>query len=328
MIEFIDVTKRFGEIEALTDINLTIRDNDFYGIIGMSGAGKSTLVRLINGLIRCDSGQVLVGGHDIAQLQEKELNDLRSSIGMIFQHFNLLSQKTVLENVALPLKLKGIKKEERERKAKEILSLVSLENKLMAYPAQLSGGQKQRVAIARALINDNKLILCDEATSALDPITTQSTLKLLKNLQETLGLTVIMITHEMAVIEQVCNRVAILDQGKLVEEGPVSEIFKQPKHAATRKLLGIKESTELQSNTATKLRLSFSGTKAAEPVVAELVLLTGQKMSILQADTRLIGDNIYGQLVISVDQVTEQMLSFLEEKQVDVSLVEDEEDHG
>lgn len=323
MIHFNNVTKKFDDFTALSDINLSIEAGDFYGIIGMSGAGKSTLIRLVNGLILPDEGSVIVNQKNISELQENKLNILRSQIGMIFQHFNLLNQRNVLDNVALPLKLKKVPKKERHAKAAEVLKLVDLADKLEAYPAQLSGGQKQRVAIARALVNDNKLLLCDEATSALDPISTQSILQLLKDLQKTLDLTIVMITHEMAVIEQVCNKVAILDQGHLIETGNVTDVFKHPKHKATRKLLGIKEDQEFSGEQ--KIRLTFDGTGAKEPIVAELVLLTGQKLNILQADTRVIQDKLYGQMVIALNEVNQQILDYLAEKDVAISLVGEED---
>ncbi len=323
MIHFKNVTKKFDDFTALSNITLAIEDHDFYGIIGMSGAGKSTLIRLVNGLILPDEGSVTVNHKNISDLRENELNLLRSEIGMIFQHFNLLNQRNVLDNVALPLKLKKVPKQERHEKAAEVLRLVGLGDKLEAYPAQLSGGQKQRVAIARALANDNKLLLCDEVTSALDPISTQSILQLLKDLQQTFGLTIVMITHEMAVIEQVCNKVAILDQGHLVETGNVTEVFRHPRHKTTRKLLGIKETKELSNEQ--KIRLTFDGTGAKEPIVAELVLLTGQKLNILQADTRVIQDKLYGQMVIALNEVNDQILDYLAEKDVAISFVGEDE---
>ncbi len=323
MIQFSNVTKIFEGFTALSNITLSIKPNDFFGIIGMSGAGKSTLIRLVNGLIKPDEGEIQVMNQTLSQLNEHQLNELRSEVGMIFQHFNLLNQRNVIDNVALPLKLKGVSKKERHEKAKKILELVGLSDKVDAYPAQLSGGQKQRVAIARALVNDNKLLLCDEATSALDPISTQSILTLLKDLQKKLGLTVVMITHEMAVIEQVCNKVAILDQGHLVETGNVTDVFKHPQHKATKKLLGIKEVEELSNDQ--RLRLVFDGTSAKEPIIAEVVLLTGQKVNILQADTKVVEDKLYGQMVIALNNVSNELLAFLKDKDVAVTSVEESE---
>lgn len=323
MIHFKNVTKTFEGFTALANITLSINPNDFFGIIGMSGAGKSTLIRLVNGLIKPDDGEIQVMNQTLSRLNEHELNKLRSEVGMIFQHFNLLNQRNVIDNVALPLKLKGVTKKERYEKARKILDLVGLSDKVDAYPAQLSGGQKQRVAIARALVNDNKLLLCDEATSALDPISTQSILALLKDLQKKLGLTVVMITHEMAVIEQVCNKVAILDQGHLVETGNVTDVFKHPQHKATKKLLGIKEVEELSNDQ--RLRLVFDGTSAKEPIIAEVVLLTGQKVNILQADTKVVEDKLYGQMVIALNNVSNELLTFLKDKDVAVTKVEENE---
>lgn len=312
MIQLQHVTKHFGDLKAIDHLDLMIHDNDFYGVIGMSGAGKSTLIRLINGLIQPDEGNIIIDNQVVNQIDAKELRTLRQNIGMIFQHFNLLTQQTVLDNVALPLKLKGIGKSERIQKAQELLSLVGLSDKAKAYPNQLSGGQKQRVAIARALINDNKILLCDEATSALDPISTQGVLALLKDLQKKLGLTIIMITHEMKVIEQVCNKVAILDHGKLIEEGKVSEIFKNPKHSVTKQLLFKEESIDINENSSI-IRLIFDGSNAYQPIVSQMVLSTKQPINILSADTREIEGKQFGQMIIQVPKLTQSLLDFLDQ---------------
>ena len=222
------------KVEALKDINLSIKPGDIYGIIGMSGAGKSTLVRCLNFLERPTEGEVLVGGKDLSTLTEKELRKQRQEIAMIFQHFNLLMQKNVIDNICFPLLLRGEKKADARRRAMELLKLVDLEEKANAYPSQLSGGQKQRVAIARALASDPKILLCDEATSALDPQTTASILALLKDINEKFGITIVIITHQMAVIREICKHVAILNHGVLVEEGEVEEIFNHPKSEAAR----------------------------------------------------------------------------------------------
>ena len=248
IIQIQDVSKKFqtkdGEIDALKHVTLDIEAGDIYGIIGMSGAGKSTLVRCINHIEVPTEGTVIVQDKDLSKLSEKELRKQREHIGMIFQHFNLLEQQTVLENVCFPLEIRGIPRKERREKALELLDKVGLADKANAYPAQLSGGQKQRVAIARVLANEPEVILCDEATSALDPETTQTILKLLKNIRDTLGITIVVITHEMRVIQQVCTRVAVLDGGLVQEEGSVADIFAHPASRAAKRLLLIEDEEE------------------------------------------------------------------------------------
>lgn len=321
MIQFNNISKRFESVDALRNVNLRVSEGDFYGVIGMSGAGKSTLIRLINGLIKPDEGQVIVNDLNINTLGDKELNRVRSKIGMIFQHFNLLSQQTVLENVVLPLKLLGIPKKERNDKGLELLAAVHLEDKANAYPAQLSGGQKQRVAIARALINDCPILLCDEATSALDPISTQSILDLLKDLQQKLGLTIVMITHQMKVIQQVCNKVAILDKGELIEEGDVDEIFTHPKHPKTKKLLFVEEPVEFSSKQP-RLRLIFDGINAFEPIISDLILTTKQSINILWANTNEIKEKIYGQMLIQVPELSPEILEYLNKRKISYQVEE------
>ena len=241
MIELQHINKTFtakkAKTVALSDVNLKIEDGEIFGIIGFSGAGKSTLVRCINLLEKPDSGEVIVDGVDFCKLSRKELNEKRRKIGMIFQQFNLLEQRTVAKNVRFPLEVAKVSKEEADEKVKELLKIVGLSDKADVYPSQLSGGQKQRVAIARALATDPNIILCDEATSALDPITTKSVLALLKKLNEKLGVTVVVITHEMSVVEQICNKVAVIDSGKIAEVGSVADIFSNPQTEATEKLL-------------------------------------------------------------------------------------------
>ena len=226
-----------GSVEALRGVSLSIGKGEIFGVIGLSGAGKSTLVRCMNLLERPDSGDVLLNGESLLKLNKEQLRLRRQKIGMIFQHFNLLEQQTVLENVCFPMEIRGIPKKERREKALELLKKVGLAEKAKAYPAQLSGGQKQRVAIARVLANEPDILLCDEATSALDPETTQTILRLLKTIRDTLGITIVVITHEMRVIQQVCTRVAVLDGGLVQEEGSVAEVFAAPKSKATRRLL-------------------------------------------------------------------------------------------
>ncbi len=241
IIKIDHVSKAFNaaksQIHALNDINLEINRGDIFGIIGMSGAGKSTLIRCLNFLERPTSGHVYIDGKDLATLSHKELRKMRTRISMIFQHFNLLMQKNIIENVCFPLQLAGVPKKEAHKKAMELLEIVGLTEKAKAYPAQLSGGQKQRVAIARALASDPEILLCDEATSALDPQTTKSILKLLQEINEKMGITVVLITHEMSVVEEICSHVAILENGCLAEEGLVEEIFSNPKSEEGKKLI-------------------------------------------------------------------------------------------
>lgn len=322
MIEFKEISKSFNQVEALKHINLKIEPGDFYGVIGMSGAGKSTLVRLINGLIKPDEGKVLVNGVNINGLKETELNQIRSKIGMIFQHFNLLTQQSVLDNVVLPLKLLGVKKHERYQKGLKLLKLIGIEDKANQYPSQLSGGQKQRVAIARALINDCPILLCDEATSALDPISTQSILELLKKLQTELDLTIVMITHQMKVIQQVCHKVAILDNGELIEEGLISDIFTKPKHPKTKKLLFVDEPVDFKLKTQPFLRLIFDGQNAFEPIISELILSTKQTINILWANTNEIDGKVYGQMLIQVSQLSNELLVFLDQRGINYQVQE------
>lgn len=322
MIEFKNVSKSFESIEALKNINLLINPGDFFGVIGMSGAGKSTLIRLINGLILADEGQVFVDDLNISLLNEKELNQLRQKIGMIFQHFNLINQKNVLDNVTLPLKLKGVSKQERMKKGLAMLELVQLKEKADAYPAQLSGGQKQRVAIARALINDVDILLCDEATSALDPISTQSILDLLKSLHRKLGITIVMITHEMKVIQQVCQKMAVLDNGECVETGRVKDIFTHPKHPKTKELLFVQDGIDFSNKDRPQLRLIFDGYNAFEPIISELVLHTKQAVNILWANTQEVEDLIYGQMLIQVPSLSQELLDFLETRNINYQVEE------
>ena len=297
MIELEKLSKTFstadGQVEALKDISLRIEDGDVFGIIGLSGAGKSTLVRCINLLERPTEGQILVDGRDLTALSSRELRKARKSIGMIFQGFHLLMQRTALENVCFPLELAGVKRAEARRRALELLELVELPDKAGAYPVQLSGGQKQRVAIARALASEPRVLLCDEATSALDPKTTRAILELLRKLNRELGVTVVVITHEMRVVEQICNRVAILDGGQIRETGPVSQVFSNPRSEAGRRLV-------LPENRL--VRLVFDGAAATEPIVASLAAKEGILLNIVSADTHAIGGKTYGSMVLGLPQ--------------------------
>ena len=304
MIELKQLSKTYhtaaGDVTALEGIDLSIEDGDIFGIIGLSGAGKSTLVRCINLLEKPDAGQVLVDGKDMTRLSDRELRRERQSISMIFQGFNLLMQRTSLENICFPMELAGVKKEAARKKARELLELVDLPDKADAYPVQLSGGQKQRVAIARALASDPKVLLCDEATSALDPQTTRSILALLKDLNRKLGVTVVVITHEMRVVEQICSHVAILDKGQIQESGPVAEVFANPRTEAGRRLV-MPEDDKIHVLPANRLvRLVFNGLSVVEPVIATLAKEQGICLNIIAADTRSIGAKTYGSMVLAL----------------------------
>ena len=306
MIELQHLTKRFatkgGPVVALKDINLTIRDGDIYGIIGMSGAGKSTLVRCINMLERPDEGTVTVNGRQMQQLTPGELRDARREITMIFQQFNLLKQRTCLSNIMFPMELAKVPKDKAEARARELLELVGLPDKVEAYPAQLSGGQKQRIAIARALATDPKVLLCDEATSALDPNTTHAILQLIQKINRELGITVVVITHQMSVVEEICNRVAILDEGTVVEEGDVQAIFSRPTSAAARRLVYPAGAPKADAMPGHKMvRVAFNGTQTTDkPLVASLAIQCGALVSILAADTRVVNGQTLGSMLLAL----------------------------
>lgn len=294
MITLKNVSKTYetkdGTVHALQDVSLTINKGDIFGIIGMSGAGKSTLVRCLNFLERPTSGTVEIEGKDLSALSEKELRMERRGIAMIFQHFNLLMQKNVMDNVCFPLRIAGVSKADARKRAKELLEIVGLSDKAKAYPIQLSGGQKQRVAIARALASNPKILLCDEATSALDPQTTKSILALLKEINEKYGITIVIITHEMAVVREICNRVGIVGGGHLVETGEVLEVFSHPQSKEARELVirSASENAELVDELQTKncVRIVFSANSSFEPVIANMVLRFRTPVNILRADTK------------------------------------------
>lgn len=321
MIEIKNLTKEFqtadGTVEALRDVNLTIENGDIYGIIGMSGAGKSTLVRCINMLERPTKGQVLIDGRDIAQLSDKELRAVRRDVTMIFQGFNLLMQRTCLKNICFPLELIGMDKEKAKKRALELLDVVGLPDKANSYPAQLSGGQQQRIAIARALATDPKVLLCDEATSALDPKTTHAILELIRDINERLGITVIIITHQMSVVEEICSRVAILDSGSVVEEGVVSEVFSSPKSKAAKRLVFPDGADEILEEVPgeRRIRVVFSGAVASrEPLIAKMAIDEQITASILGASTKSIGDKAYGNMLLGLpddDDVVKCAISYL-----------------
>ena len=308
MIEIKHLCKTFEsadqKVVALNDVNLSINDGEIFGIIGLSGAGKSTLVRCLNLLEKPTSGQVLVDGKDLTAMKPRELRQARKGISMIFQGFNLLMQRTALENICFPLELDGLAGEAawRKKRAQELLEIVGLPDKANAYPSQLSGGQKQRVAIARALASEPKVLLCDEATSALDPTTTQSILALLKELNRTLGVTVVVITHEMRVVQQICTRVAILDGGVVQEEGEVSDIFSNPRTEAGRRLV-MPEGKKIHTMPENRLvRLVFNGASSGEPIISTLAAQQGILLNIISADTRTIGDETFGEMVLGLPQ--------------------------
>ena len=287
-----------GEVHALTNINLSIEKGDIYGIIGMSGAGKSTLIRCLNRLDTPTDGQILIDGENILAMSKQQLRQTRRRMAMIFQQFNLLMQKSVARNVRYPLEIAGVPKKQANERVMELLRVVGLEDKANAFPAQLSGGQKQRVAIARALASDPEMLLCDEATSALDPMTTQSILALLQKINQELGITVVLITHEMAVIRQICNKVAILDRGQLAEQGTVDDVFMHTKSAAGRRLFGILPEEEETPQVAS-LRIVFDGEAAEQPVISRLVKDCGLDVNILSADIRQLNHKAYGQMLIA-----------------------------
>ena len=308
MIELKNLSKSFttadGPVDALKHVNLTVNDGDIYGIIGMSGAGKSTLVRCINMLERPTEGSVLLDGRDLGALSKKDMQGVRREVTMIFQSFNLLMQSTCLENVMFPLKLIHTPKAEAEARARELLETVGLPDKANVYPAQLSGGQQQRVAIARALATRPRVLLCDEATSALDPKTTQSILELIRQINRDTGITVIVITHQMSVVQEICNRVAILENGRVVEEGDVSQVFSRPQAAATRALvfpeMASGEGT-VSSGYGQLLRLIFEGSITIDkPLIASMAMECGIAANILGASTRTVGKREYGYMLIEI----------------------------
>ena len=305
IIQIQHLSKTFGggsdEVHALENINLNIRQGEIFGIIGLSGAGKSTLVRCMNLLERPTSGKVLVDGKDMTALSERELRHQRRKITMIFQSFNLLMQRTCLKNVCFPMEVAGVSRSKAEKRAEELLDVVGLADKAGAYPSQLSGGQKQRVAVARALATDPKVLLCDEATSALDPTTTVSILELLKDLNAKLGVTVVVITHQMSVIEAICSRVAILDGGSVAELGPVQDIFSNPSTDAARRLVYPGGVSVSQYPVGTRAaRVSFNGGTVNQPLIASLAIDCGVKVSILGADTRSVGGKATGTMLLSL----------------------------
>ena len=315
MIEIKNLCKTYsltdGSVEALKNVSLSIPDGDVFGIIGMSGAGKSTLVRCINMLESPTAGSVVIDGKDLTKMTEKELRAERQSITMIFQGFNLLMQKNCLRNVRFPLELAGVKKAEATKKAQSLLELVGLGDKASAYPAQLSGGQQQRVAIARALATNPKVLLCDEATSALDPKTTNAILELIREINQKLGITVIIITHQMSVVESTCRHVAILEEGQVVEQGEVSAVFSHPKSEAARRLVfpeGNPESLLCSLPGSRLIRVVFNGADATgKPIIARMATEIGVEANIAYASTRSIEGRAYGSMLLSIEDKNDDL---------------------
>ena len=289
--------------EALKDVSISIRPGEIFGIIGRSGAGKSTLVRCINLLNRPTRGSVIVDGQDLTKLSDTDLRNVRRSIGMIFQHFNLLMQRTCLKNVCFPMELVGVKKAEAEKRARELLELVGLPDKANAYPAQLSGGQQQRVAIARALATDPKVLLCDEATSALDPNTTRQILELIRDINKKLGITVVVITHQMSVVKEICSHVAILDGGVVAESGMVGTVFAAPKSAAGRRLVfpGGADAQVYDPAEEKLVRLVFKDSKTTSiPMIARLASEEGILCNVISASTQKLSETVYGSMMLGI----------------------------
>ncbi len=314
MIELKNISKSFktadGTVEALKDVTMTVDDGDIYGIIGMSGAGKSTLVRCINMLERPTEGEVCINGENLCTLKNSELREKRRKMTMIFQGFNLLMQRNCLDNICFPMELAGVKKKDAKKRAEELLELVGLPDKGKAYPAQLSGGQQQRIAIARALSTNPEILLCDEATSALDPKTTQSILELIRDINKKLGITVIVITHQMSVVEKICNKVAILDEGVVVEEGEVSDVFTNPKSDAAKRLVfpdGADASVPVFASENT-VRIVYNGAMVADtPLIAKMAIDEGLAANILAAQTKCIGDKVFGNMLLDISGGEEEL---------------------
>lgn len=325
MIQVENLCKSFstksGTVEAARNISFSIEKGEIFGIIGLSGAGKSTLVRCLNLLERPTSGSVWVNGKNLTELSERKLRKERQNIGMIFQHFNLLMQRTALDNVCFPMEIVGISKKEARKKALEYLKIVGLEEKALSYPSQLSGGQKQRVAIARVLASDPEILLCDEATSALDPQTTKSILELIRKINKEYGITVVVITHEMSVVQEICNCVAVLERGVLVESGTVEELFRSPKTEAARRLVFSGRAQIQKMNGKRLVRVTFKDRSSFEPVIANLVLTYRTPVNILYADTKNIGGSAEGEMILQlpeIEETAEKMIEYLRETNMGV----------
>ncbi|MEG0260335.1 MAG: methionine ABC transporter ATP-binding protein [Lysinibacillus sp.] len=328
MIQLQNITKKYktgnGELTAVKDVSLSINKGEIFGIIGYSGAGKSTMIRLLNGLEQPTSGTVTVNNQEFSAIKGQKLRDARQKVSMIFQHFNLLWSRSVAENIAFPLEIAGIPKAQRDTRVKELIALVGLEGRDKAYPSQLSGGQKQRVGIARALANNPEVLLCDEATSALDPETTDAILDLLVDINERLGLTIVLITHEMHVIRKICHRVAVMEAGEVVERGEVLQVFQSPQADITKKFVSqITDTKETQETVAllkadsptgqlVKLvKLVFVGEKTEQPVISQLVKKFDVEVSIVHGNISQTKNGPYGMLIVQVDGSTENVTAAL-----------------
>lgn len=324
-----DVSKTFigkeNTVEALKGINLEIHKGEIYGIIGMSGAGKSTLVRCLNFLEEPTEGTVEVEGKSLASLSDKEMRQMRTQIAMIFQHFNLLMQRTVLDNIGFPLEITGKSKKEARERAQDLLEIVGLSEKAKAYPAQLSGGQKQRVAIARALATNPKILLCDEATSALDPTTTKSILALLRDINKNYGITIVIITHEMSVVQEICTHVAIIDGGYLAETGTVEDVFTAPKTSAAKKLVFQNGGNYGEMKGKHCIRIVFKENSSFEPVIGNMVLECKAPVNILLADTKDIGGVAHGHMILQLpedEMIAGRMIHYLKERKLEVEVLD------
>ena len=339
MIRVENVSKTYtgkqGTVEAVKDVSLEIGVGEIFGIIGFSGAGKSTLIRLLNGLETVTSGHIYIYGKDITTLKRKELLKERQKIAMIFQHFNLLWSRTVEENIAFSLEIAGVPKAKRKAKVAELIDLVGLTGREKSYPSQLSGGQKQRVGIARALANDPEVLLCDEATSALDPKTTKDILKLLVEINQELGLTIVLITHEMHVVRQICHRVAVMEEGRVVESGEVIEVFKNPQQPITKQFVGEERvddeidevfhhlSTSLRPGVA--VRIQYLGDRTGDAVLSEAIRKLDATVSILQAKVNITQKGILGSMIILIEEETskaKQVIEFLKQAEIIVEVLE------
>lgn len=335
MIDLKNIIVDFDGFKAVDNVNLKVEKNDIYGIVGFSGAGKSTLVRTINLLQRPTSGEVLINGENILDLPKKELRARRKNIGMIFQHFNLLNNITVLDNVIYPIRKLKIPKEEKVKKAKDLLQVVGIGDKADNYPRELSGGQQQRCAIARALASDPEILLCDEATSALDPKTTKQILKLLKDLNAKLGLTIVIITHQMEVVKDLCNKCAVMQAGKIIEAGPTLEIFAKPKEPLTREFVEtstnvaetieeVKQNIGILKDNELLVKLNYIGASTTEPLINDLYDKFGVKTNVLAGNIEFITGIPVGNLIVSLSGDREnlgKLGDYLEERNVDVEVL-------
>ncbi len=339
MIRVENVSKTYtgkqGTVEAVKDVSLEISRGEIFGVIGFSGAGKSTLIRLLNGLETVTSGHIYINEKDITTLKRKELLKERQKIAMIFQHFNLLWSRTVEENIAFSLEIAGVPKAERKAKVAELIDLVGLTGREKSYPSQLSGGQKQRVGIARALANDPEVLLCDEATSALDPKTTKDILKLLVEINQELGLTIVLITHEMHVVRQICHRVAVMEEGRVVESGEVIEVFKNPQQPITKQFVGEERvddeidevfhhlSTSLRPGVA--VRIQYLGERTGDAVLSEAIRKLDATVSILQAKVNITQKGILGSMIILIEEESskaEEVIEYLKQAEIIVEVLE------